>query len=68
MSLIFDVKPGSISGHCVKRDVGTKSAYACTAAMWKFGKAVRVEVMCHLGTAEIGVIIIPENVRVHGDL
>lgn len=36
LSLTLDVKPGSISGHCVKRDVGAKSAYACTASVWKF--------------------------------
>lgn len=33
--------PGSISGHCVKRDGSAKSAYVCTAAVWKLGEAVR---------------------------
>lgn len=28
------------SGHCVKRDGSVKSAYAYTAAVWKFGQAV----------------------------
>ena len=33
-------QPGGISGHCVKRDGSAKSAYACTAAVSKFGEAV----------------------------
>lgn len=64
---IFYVLPGSISRHCVKRDVSTESAYACTAAVWKFRKAVWLHSVCHRGTAEIGIIILKENWRVHGD-
>lgn len=31
---------GSFRGHCVKRDGSAESAYACTAAVGKFGKAM----------------------------
>lgn len=39
--LAVKANPAALARHCVKRDESAESAYACTAAVWKFAKAAR---------------------------